>query len=156
MRIARLKHKLRRFGELSGPDKGLLLRAVVWLAIARVRLAITPFPKLVEGLSSKPENKVSVTLFPSNRVTDTLFPERVGYAVRMAAANVPWRSDCFPQTIAAYSMLKRYGYSSTVHLGVERVGEDDLLGHAWLTCADTVVTGGAELDRYTEVHRLSP
>ena len=53
MRIARLQHKLRRFGELSGPDKGLLLRAVVWLAIARVRLAVTPFPKLVERLSAE-------------------------------------------------------------------------------------------------------
>jgi len=146
MRIARLQHKLRRFGELSGPDKGLLLRAVVWLAIARVRLAVTPFPKLVERLSSE----------QGDSEPDVDLLNRVGFAVTMAGANVPWRSDCFPQTIAARSILKRYGYASTVHLGVERVGEEELLGHAWLTCADTVVTGGAELDRYTEVHRLSP
>ena len=144
MRIARLKNKLRRFGELSGPDKWLLLRAAVWLAIARLRLVVTPFRKLVERLAAE----------EGGSEPDPDLVNRVGFAVSTAAANVPWRSDCFPQTIAARSLLKRYGYTSTVHLGVDRVGEDDLLGHAWLTCGDTVVTGGAELDRYTEVHRL--
>ena len=144
MSIARLPHKLRRFGELSPADKWLLLRAAAWLAIARLRLAVTPFQKLIEGLSE--EHRGSE---PDPEVL-----QRVGFAVGTAAANVPWRSDCFPQTIAARSMLKRYGYTATVHLGVDRVGKNDLLGHAWLTCGDTVVTGGADLDRYTEVHRL--
>ena len=144
MRIARLQHKLRRFGELSGPDKWLLLRAAVWLGVARLRLAVTPFQKLVERLSPEQGG--------SDPDPDLVY--RVGLAVSRAAANVPWRSDCFPQTIAARSMLNRLGYTSTVHLGVDRVGEDDLMGHAWLTCGDTVVTGGVDLDRYTEVHRL--
>ena len=144
MSTARLIEKLQRFARLDGADKWLLLRAVVWLAIARLRLAVTPFQKLVEGLS---EEQGSLEPDP-----DLL--QRVGFAVSAAAANVPWRSDCFPQTIAARSLLKGYGLASTVHLGVDRSGEDDLLGHAWLTCGDTVVTGGADLDRYTEVHRL--
>lgn len=144
MCIKRLKHKLRRFGELSGPDKWLLLRAAVWLAIARLRLAVTPFQKLIEGLSEE----------HGGSEPDPDLLQRVGFAVSAAAANVPWRSDCFPQTLAARSMLKGYGLGSTVHLGVDRVGKDDLSGHAWLTCGDTVVTGGADLDRYTEVHRL--
>ena len=144
MRIASVTHKLRRFGELSLADKWLLVRAAAWLGVARLRLAITPFQELVDGLSEEQEAS------PPN--PDLL--ERVGIAVSAAAANVPWRSDCFPQTIAARSLLKGYGLASTVHLGVERVGDDDLAGHAWLTCGNTVVTGGADLDRYTEVHRL--
>ena len=52
-------------------------------------------------------------------------------------------------------LLKRYGYGSTIHFGVERVGEGDLAGHAWLTCGDTVVTGDTDLDRYTEIHKFS-
>ena len=144
MSIARLPHKLRRFAELSLADKWLLLRAVFWLAVARLRLAVTPFQKLVERLAADQDGAEP----------DPDLVNRVGFAVSTAAANVPWRSDCFPQTIAARSILKRYGYTSIVHLGVDRVGESDLLGHAWLTCGDTVVTGGADLDRYTEVHRL--
>ena len=144
MSTARLRQKLQRFARLDGADKWLLLRAVVWLAIARLRLAVTPFQKLVEGLSEE----------HGGSEPDADLLDRVGFAVSAAAANVPWRSDCFPQTIAARSLLKGYGLASTVHLGVDRVGANDLLGHAWLTCGNTVVTGGADLDRYTEVHRL--
>ena len=144
MSSARLTEKMQRFARLDSTDKCLLLRATMWLAIARLRLIVTPFQKLVEKLSEEQGD-----LEPDPEVL-----QRVGFAVSAAAANVPWRSDCFPQTIAARSILKRYGYTSTVHLGVDRVGESDLLGHAWLTCGDTVVTGGAELDRYTEVHRI--
>ena len=81
--------------------------------------------------------------------------QRVGRAVAVTANHVPWRSDCFPQTIAGRSLLKRYGIASTIHFGVERIGEEDLAGHAWLTCGEIVVTGDTDLDRYTEIHRLS-
>ena len=144
MAIARLQHKLRRFGELSLADKWLLLRAVFWLAVARVWLLVTPFRHVARRLSDKSEHKVA----------DPVLLQRIGYAVSAAGANVPWRSDCFPQAIAARALLRSFGYSSIIHLGVEKPDTDALAGHAWLTCEDTVVTGGADLDRYTEVHRL--
>ena len=140
------KGKLRRFVELDSADQWLLLRAVGWLAVARIRLAITPFARLAEASAGESD--------PSCRHTNSSLTKRVGFAVRAAANNVPWRSDCFPQAIAARELLRRYGYESTIHLGVEKAGENDIAGHAWLTCGGTVVTGGDDLDRYTEVHRL--
>ncbi|MDH5620359.1 MAG: lasso peptide biosynthesis B2 protein [Gammaproteobacteria bacterium] len=140
------KSKLRRFMDLDSADRLLLIRAVGWLAIARIRLAVTPFDRLAEGLARRPE--------PAQRKTDPRLPERIGFVVRAAANNVPWRSDCFPQAIAAREMLGRCGYASTIHLGVDKVDEDNIAGHAWLTCGDTVVTGGETMDRYSEVHRL--
>ena len=141
MRIACITHKLRRFGELSPPDKLLFLRAIFWLAVARVRLSVTPFQELAAGLAHEVQETEA----------DAELLRRVGFAVSAAAANVPWRSDCFPQTLAARSLLKALGYASTIHLGVDRVGGDELLGHAWLTCGETVVVGGEDLDRYTEM-----
>ena len=76
---------------------------------------------------------------------------RIGCAVSAAAANVPWRSDCFPQCIAGWMLLKHYGYNSTIHLGVEKKGKDYLAGHAWLTNGGKVVVGGENLDRYTQM-----
>jgi hypothetical protein len=152
MSIARWKHKLARLGALSGADRWLLLRAAWWLAVARVTLAVVPFRRLVQGLSPAGDCPQLGTVPTSS---DPEFPRRVGQAVRIAAAHVPWRSDCFPQTLAARRLLRRRGYATTIHLGVERVGEAGLAGHAWLTCGDTVVTGGGELERYTELHRLS-
>lgn len=146
MQIARLSDKLRRFSALSLADQWLFGRAVVRLAVARLQLAITPFEQLARRLSAEGET-VSTEADPE-------LVRRVGFAVAAAANNVPWRSDCFPQTIAARKLLERYGYASTIHLGVERSGEDGILGHAWLTCGGIVVTGGQNLDRYVEIHRL--
>jgi hypothetical protein len=143
MREKGIAEKLRRFGGLSPAEKRLFVKAVYWLAVARVRLAMTPLEKLASG-------SVGV----ANGKPDAELLRRVGRAVDSAGANMPWRSDCFPRAIAARSLLKGLGYSSTIHLGVDRVGDSELAGHAWVTCGDTVVVGGAELDRYTEVHRL--
>ena len=146
MRIARLAEKLLRFGELSLADKWLFGRAVVELAFARVQLATTPFERLARRLSDETGSV--------NTQADPELLQRVGFAVAAAANNVPWRSDCFPQTLAAHFLLKRFGYESTIHFGVDRTGGAELDAHAWLSCGDTIVTGGGELQRYTELHRI--
>ena len=146
MSNVRQTSKWQRFMQLDGADKWLLLRAAGWLLIARIMLVAMSFERLSARLST-PGNSTQIEPDP-----DLL--ERVGSAVSAAANNVPWRSDCFPQTIAARMLLKRYGYASTIHFGVERVGEDTLNGHAWLTCGETMITGGEDLDRYAEIHRL--
>jgi hypothetical protein len=143
----RRENKLVRFARLDGADKWLLMRAVVWLGVARLRLAVTSFQQLSERLSNDA---------PDTRVDpDPDFLRRVGVAVRAAANNVPWRSDCFPQAIAARTLLKRRGHSSKIHLGVEKSGEGGIAGHAWLTCGDVVVVGGEDLDSYTEMHSIN-
>lgn len=140
------KSKPGRFLQLDSADKWLFLRAVGWLAVARIRLVVTPFARLAETLA---RNSGSAGI-----EADPVLLERIGFAVRAAANNVPWRSDCFPQAIAAHKLLKSSGYASTIHLGVEKPDDNALVGHAWLTCGDTVVTGGETMDRYSEVHRL--
>mgnify|MGYP001826655551 CR=1 FL=1 len=142
----RWQYKLNKFRALSGADKWLLLHAAVWLALARIMLLVLPFPKLAARLSRESD--------AAKGDPDPEMVERVGSAVRIAANNVPWRSDCFPQSIAGWMLLKHHGYNSIIHLGVERPEEDQIAGHAWLTCDDTVVIGGEELGRYVETHRL--
>ncbi len=146
MGIVKSKNKLARFVRLDGADKWLLLRAAAWLAIARIRLAAVPFRRLSARLGAVPDVGL--------KEPDPKIARRIGFAVRVAANHVPWRSDCFPQAIAAHTLLRRCGYASTIHLGVARVGEGGLAAHAWLTCGETVVTGGEDLDRYTEVHSI--
>jgi hypothetical protein len=147
MRISRQQDKLRRFGALDSVDKRLLTRAVAWLAVARVMMLAMSFKRLAARLS--------ITADTTGQDADPEILSKVSWAVTAAANNVPWRSDCFPQTIAASRMLRKYGHGSTIHFGVERVGEDELAGHAWLTCGDVLVTGsGVDLSRYTELHTL--
>ena len=143
MGMAHWKHNIGKFSQLDRVDKWLFIRAVFWLAIVRIILLVMPFRRLFENQAIEPRG--------ATIDADPEFIRRVTYAVGAAANNVPWGSDCFPQTIAARMLLKRQGYESIVHIGVERVGEDVLNGHAWLTCGDVIVTGGAELHRYTEL-----
>jgi hypothetical protein len=140
----RRENKLIRFVRLNGADQWLLMRAAAWLGVARLRLALTSFQQLSERLSNDaPESRAD---------PDPEFLRRVGFAVGAAANNVPWRADCFPQAIAARMLLKHRGHASKIHLGVEKSGEGSIAGHAWVTCGDVVVTGGEELDRYTEMY----
>ena len=139
--------RISRFNALDGADKRLLLRAVGWLAVARVMMLAMSFQRLAARLS--------VSADTAGREADPDVLSKVSWAVAAAANNVPWRSDCFPQTIAASKLLQKYGYGSTIHLGVERVDDDALAGHAWLTSGDVLVTGrGVDLSRYTELHSL--
>jgi hypothetical protein len=148
MRISQLKDKLRRFVALDGVDMRLLMCAVGWLAVARVMMLAMSFKRLATRLSVSEDSTA--------RVADPEVISKVSWAVAAAANNVPWRSDCFPQTIAASKILRNYGHGSTIHLGVERTSDDSIAGHAWLSCGGTVVVGGEDLDRYTEMHRLVP
>ncbi len=143
MSIARWKRNLGKFRQLEWRDKKLLLRAVFWLAIARIMLIVIPLRRLLD-------NKDNVVVAEVEGLSPE-FLQRVTYAISAAANHVPWRSDCFPQAIAARMLLKRDGYDSTMHIGVERIGDDMLNGHAWLTCGDSVVTGGSEVDRHIEL-----
>jgi hypothetical protein len=143
MRTGLWKQRLAKFRALSGADKRLLLHAAARLALARLMLLVFPFRRLAERLSAKDEEATSNP--------DPELLQRIGNAVRAAANNVPWRSDCFPQSIAGWMLLKHYGFKSTIRIGVEKKGKDELAGHAWLTCGDTVITGGDDLARYTEM-----
>ena len=147
MRISRWMNKLKRFFALDGAGKCLLLRATGWLAVARLMMALMPFHRLAANLSAAETS--------TRYAVDPVVLSNIGRSIAIAANHVPWRSDCFPQTIAARMLLKGYGYVSTIHLGVDSTGEGDIAGHAWLTCAETVVIGGTELDRYTELHTLT-
>lgn len=146
MSTGRLKHKVKKFLALSRADRWMLLHAVLWLGLARMMLLVVPFRQLANRL---PAGEERVQPIP-----DSVLLERIGAAVQVAAGNLPWRSDCFPQSIAGWMLLKHHGYTGTIHLGVERSGDEELAGHAWLTCAETVVTGGEDLDRYAEIYRL--
>ena len=137
--------RISRFNALDGADKRLLMRAAGWLAVARVMMFAMSFSRLAARLTVSEDS--------AGQEADPEVLSKVSWAVAAAENNVPWRSDCFPQTIAASKLLRKVGHGSTIHLGVERVGDDELAGHAWLTCGDELVTGhGVDLSRYTELH----
>jgi len=138
--------KLRQLLALNGADRWLLLQAIFWLAIARLMLVLVPFRWLSGRLSGRGSQQ------PVAPAPELL--RRIGWAVDVAARHVPWRADCFPQALTGRMLLQRRGHASTIHIGVVNEAGRGLSGHAWLTCGDVVVTGGADLHHYAVLHRI--
>jgi hypothetical protein len=65
----------------------------------------------------------------------------LSWAIAVAARHVPWRADCLIQAMAANRCLSRYGIRPEFFVGVDKKAGGALLGHAWLTCGDRLLTG---------------
>jgi hypothetical protein len=140
--------RLRKLRAVPSRDRALLLRAAVVLAITRVAIALVPFRVIAQTLGLRQVGGSPLTDVPCPDVA-----RRVGWAVRTAAANMPWRSTCLTQALAGSMMLTRSGIESTLSFGVAKDGQapNDLIAHAWLQCGEAVLTGEADDDRFVEL-----
>lgn len=131
------RRNLAQLSALDSKARLALVRAVVELLGARLRLALSPTRNLVGQR-------------PGGVGTDQQKIAEIGLAIRRMAARVPWRSDCLVQAIAAQRWLAREGIGSTIHVGVDCNGDRPLDAHAWLTAGDWVVVGG-DVGRYARL-----
>lgn len=130
----RLSHFLRR----PWRDQSLFIQAYLLLGLARLAINALPFPKLTKYLGvSKVESSADLPVLHLEEA------RRVAWAVRSASRYTPWKSNCFPQAIAAKYLLKRKGIASTLYLGAAFKARTELEAHAWLRCGPFYVTGGA-------------
>lgn len=73
--------------------------------------------------------------------------QRVSWAVPVAAARVPWRSDCFIQAMAARRWLARNGVPTELKIGVCKDPITGFEAHAWLIAEGQVIIGG-DINRF--------
>jgi len=56
---------------------------------------------------------------------------------------VPWDCKCLVQAMTAQRLLRDYGLSSTLYLGVGRDNKTgEMIAHAWVRCGTHAVCGG--------------
>jgi len=123
------------------------LRALVWLLVVRIGLAVSPFPKvleLVERAGSKGAGRRPVK--PIATV------DRISRSVTRASRLVPG-AKCLAQSMAGQILLARHGIPSQLKVGVARKGSDQLRAHAWLEQDGHVVFGESSSDVYTPLSR---
>ena len=147
-----IQRKLNTLLGLTPAKRGLLLEALVWLALARVALVLFPFRVVAAHLG-----EVCTPAEAAGRISQSINePEEidaarsVGWAVRLMAGKVPFRAVCLQQGVAAKMMLRRRRIRSALHFGVApKVG--GLEAHAWLDTAGAKVTGYPVGASFTEV-----
>ncbi len=136
----------------------MFVEAVFWCALVRMIMLVMPFRKYA-SLLGKPQKNGTPHPFgaPLSRGDNRELLEQIGKSVQRASANVPWKTRCFVEAIAAKRMLKRRNIKSTVYLGITKSNQEGqhppLSAHAWIACGDFIVTGkqGVRLKEYTVV-----
>ena len=136
---------LARFRSFSGPDRLLLLEALVHVATARAALLIFPFRWLVTWLGWKVDDSAVPT--PAGHAPPQA--RRIASAVELVARRTPWESACLARATAAKLMLRKRGLASQLCLGTRIDSNGKLLAHAWLRCGDDVLVGAAEYRSFT-------
>jgi len=138
-----IRHPLRRFAQIDGHRRALVVEAALCLLFARLALLLVPFPRLARRLGSfvaPGDARVAQAQRQGSREQSDQ-AAAVGWAVTRAARYLPFKAVCLPQALAARIMLDRRGIASVLHFGAGKDGERQLSAHAWLDAADVEVTG---------------
>jgi hypothetical protein len=144
--------RLHKLKSMTPAQRAVLLEATVWLALARVALALFPFRVVAARLGEVCPPAVAAARIAQleNGPGKVDAAKVVGWAVRKMAGKVPFRAVCLQQGVAAKMMLKRRGIQSALHFGVAP-GIAGLDAHAWLNTAGAKVTGYPVGNRFTEL-----
>lgn len=135
-------YSLKRFLYLPDQDRSILIQALIALSIFRIVLPL---------LSLRTVERLPLSMnWRGNQIPSAC---RIAWAVRSAARFVPG-ATCLLQALTAHALLIRHGYAPRLTIGVMKDGCQRFGAHAWVTCADEVVIGGRETQKYTALLSL--
>ncbi len=132
----RMRLPFRRLLQLPPADLALAVEAACMLTFFRVALRFLPVQKLTAWMAS-PEQTQPLTFNP--KAAQTL--RRIEWAIDAVVRHLPVTFVCFPQSLAAYFMLRRRHIASKLFYGVAR-DADQLKAHTWVKVGDRTVVGG--------------
>ena len=122
---------------LPTPPK-LLVEAGAAVMVASLALRLMPFRALAGRLSRG---------VGGVRPADAETAYWLRRAVLAWARRLPWRTLCFEQGLAAFTLLRRRGLAATLHYGAAPTG-GELQAHVWVTSGPTDVIGCETKDNY--------
>lgn len=146
-----MHRKVRRFWQLQPDQRRLLLETISHLLLARLALHILPFRWLIWWFQR-----------PSRQ------PELQGEARRAACQEVrlaivytnqllQLNAVCFPRSIAAQTMLRHRGVSTTLYYGAATLAAEGVLtAHVWLQDGDEGVIAHEGISQFHVLARYSP
>jgi len=119
-------------------------------AETREKVQVGDFIVMDEPLVEMGDKIVSKAL--DNRIACWLGIE----AIRALAERGPLPFVCFPQAIAAHSMLRRRGIPVVLYYGVARNDEKGLHAHVWVKDGEVPVVGCRAAAGFTVLHVFAP
>jgi hypothetical protein len=142
--------RLDKFWELPRSDRALLVEAGFWLGVAQLAIRFLPFHWIKRGWGEPQAPSPGET----GGTSPALLLDRISWAVATASRHLPWDCLCLAQAMAGKTMLRRRGISSTLYLGLAKDGTSQVLGHAWLSCGERILTGQKGMEGFTVIATL--
>ena len=144
-----LLRKWRSFWRLPAFSKLWLLPLWLLLGVSKALIFTISFQRLAAHLGQPLGVAPWVPLVDARQRGRAL---QIGRAVRLAANNTPWDSNCFPQAVAARVLLGLYDVPYALYFGLARDAlTRETQAHAWVMAGPVAVTGGASFARFTVV-----
>jgi len=134
-------NRLRRY--LAVPLREKWFAFCVYLLIWAVRLSlwVMPFRLILK--------RVRVVIPLTGLAVDSSAVERVSSRVKQLSVYVP-RATCLTQALTTMILLERARQPASLIFGVAKETEDNLVAHAWVESAGSVVIGGGkDLTRFS-------
>lgn len=109
------------------------------LMLSRVVIAVFTMRRITTRLGIAKQETLQEEL-PQHQVWKA---RRIRRAIRKAAPHTPTESNCYPQALTAYSLLRAARIPTTVYYGAAFAGsKDSLETHVWVRSGTDIVTGG--------------
>lgn len=146
-----LRQLLRRLRQLSPPDRWLLLETLVHLWAAQLALRVLPFRWLVWWFQ-RPARQPELTGEARQAAL-----QQVRLAVHYTNLWLDLKAVCFPRSLAAQTMLRRRGVSTTLYYGAATLpAEGKLTAHVWLQDGDMGIVAHEGISQFQILARYSP
>ena len=133
----------RKFFSLPAKERQILLKAFFLLIIIRLALWFLPFRTLQKTLDR-------LFHYPAISHKPSLSPKKVSWAVSAVSLYVP-SATCLARALTLQALLSQEGIHSDLRIGVARDDASGITAHAWLEIDGTVIIGGQERERYTQL-----
>jgi Uncharacterised nucleotidyltransferase/Transglutaminase-like superfamily len=135
-----------RFFRLRLTDVALLTEAAIMLTFFRAALRFFPVERFTTWMSQGAPSNEEQDLRLNDGAISTI--RRVEWAVGAIVRHTPLTFVCFPQSLAAYFMLRRRHIASKLFYGVARE-QQQLKAHTWIKVGDRTVVGGDVESQFT-------
>jgi len=134
--------RLKRFFQLTGAERCILLRVGFVLGVTRGALWFLPVCT-VRKISAKIAGGTAGSV------------KQLVWAVEIMSRYLP-HATCLTQALAAQALLFRSGFPAQVEIGVAKDDDRRFSAHAWVVCYGQVVLGGQQSDHYNSVMIWNP
>lgn len=123
------------FIKLPYRDKVLALKSLYWVFMVRIMVWMFSFPVVKSKVQKKASHYDPDVKHPVARA-------KLRIMIMQSARFVP-RATCLIQALAGYIMFSKYGYNTSIKIGV-LAENGEFEAHAWLEQDEKVVLGESE------------